>query len=78
MEYIMTDQQTTTPTPPPISLISSAHTTIFLYSNTKFLRNSHWNLQTIFSSFIVLPKGMLLSFSIGTFLTNYDVINRKL
>ena len=26
---------------------------------------------------IVLPKEMLLSFSIGAFLTNYDVINRK-
>ena len=30
------------------------------------------------SKIIVLSKEMLLSFSTGTFLTNYDVINRKL
>ena len=30
------------------------------------------------SKIIVLPKEMWLSFSIGTFLTNYDVINWKL
>ena len=29
------------------------------------------------SKIIVPPKEMLLSFSIGTFLTKYDVINRK-
>ena len=41
VEYNTTDHQTTSTTHPPISLISSAQTTIFYYSNTKFLRISH-------------------------------------
>ena len=60
----------------------------FYYSNKMFLYILHTQLLDVFSQsyffctkraskIIVPPKEMLLSFSIGTFLSNYDVTNRK-
>ena len=75
------------PLPPthPISLISSTQTTIFL----KWLTGLEDQLKMYLcpkiksctkraSKIIVQPQEMLLLFSIGTFLTNYDVIRRNL
>ena len=43
--------------------------------NDNFPKDVFWAKRA--SKIIVLPKEILSSFSIGTFLTNYDVTNRK-